>query len=243
MNIETFFKISYGLYIVTSKDGEKINGHISNTVFQVTAKPSKIAVCTHKDNLTTHYIEKNKVFAVSILQQDVNLEFIGPFGFRSGKDMDKFTGIEYKTGKTGCPLITEKTVGFIECEVEQSLDVGTHILYIGRVIEADLFNDKLPLTYAYYRDVIKGYSPENSPTYNEKEEKEKQQLLAEKLKSEKQPEEKEVKTYICSVCGYEYKPEEGDPTFGVPAGTTFGDLPDDWICPICGAGKEEFHSE
>jgi flavin reductase (DIM6/NTAB) family NADH-FMN oxidoreductase RutF len=92
MNPETFFKVSYGLYIISSKDGNNYNGHISNTVFQVTADPPKFVVASHKNNLTTSYIEKSKLFSVSILQQDVDLDFIGPWGFKSGKNIDKFRG-------------------------------------------------------------------------------------------------------------------------------------------------------
>ncbi|MCK5764364.1 MAG: flavin reductase, partial [Bacteroidales bacterium] len=101
MDIQSFFKLTYGLYIVSSKDGDKLNGHISNTVFQVSAEPARFAVATHKDNLTTEYIRKSKVFSISVLQQDCDLEFLGPWGFKSGRDVDKFKNTNFKTGKSG----------------------------------------------------------------------------------------------------------------------------------------------
>ena len=166
MNIEAFFKVTYGLYLVCSKDGNNYNGHISNTVFQVTADPPQFVIATHKNNLTTSYIKKSRLFSVSILQQDVDLEFIGPWGFKSGKNIDKFKGISYKTGITGVPIVLEKSLAYLECEVVDEIDTGTHILFIGRVVDSIILNDfHIPLTYSYYRGVIKGLSPENSPTF------------------------------------------------------------------------------
>ena len=131
MNTEAFFKVTYGLYIVSSKDGNNYNGHISNTVFQVTADPPKFVVASHKNNLTTSYIEKSNLFSVSILQQEVDLDFIGPWGFKSGKNIDKFRGTSYKLGKTGVPIVLDNTVAYLECEVIEKVDTGTHILFIG----------------------------------------------------------------------------------------------------------------
>lgn len=234
MDISAFFKVTYGLYLVCSKDGNNFNGHISNTVFQVTALPPQFVVASHKDNLTTSYIRKSKVFSVSILQQDVTLEFIGPWGFKSGKEIDKFSGINYKTGITGVPIVLEKSVAYLECEVIDEVDTGTHILFIGRVVDSKILDDfHNPLTYSYYREVIKGLSPENAPTYSgDKLEK---QIFIEPTVTESKP-----KKYQCKVCGYIYDPEEGDPHSGIAPGTAFEDIPDDWTCPICGVTKKDF---
>lgn len=237
MNIEAFFKLTYGLYILSSKDGERLNGHISNTVFQITAEPSRIAVATHRDNLTTDFIYKSKVFAVSALQQDVDLDFLGPWGFKSGRDVNKFDVIRYKTGKTGAPIVLDKCIAWYECEVEQHFEIGTHVIFIGKVIDLDIIDDqKLPLTYAYYREVIKGVSPKNSPTYLEEEHK------PDEIKSDV-PEESKTsagKKYRCTICGYVYDPEAGDPVAGIAPGTAFEDIPDNWTCPICGVTKADF---
>ncbi len=233
MDTTTFFKISYGLYIVSSKDGNNYNGHVSNTVFQVTADPPKFAVATHKDNLTTEYIRKSGVFSVSILQRDVDLEFLGPWGFKSGKTTDKFRGSNYKTGKTGAPILLDKTIAWIECEVKDVFDTGTHILFIGQAVDAGIVDDHAePLTYSYYRDVIKGLSPEKAPTYSgDKLEK---HTTSESVKKET------PRRYQCMVCGFIYDPEEGDPDSGIKPGTAFEDIPDDWYCPVCGVSKKDF---
>jgi rubredoxin/flavin reductase (DIM6/NTAB) family NADH-FMN oxidoreductase RutF len=233
MNTEAFYKISYGLYLVCSKDGANLNGHVSNTVFQVTAEPPQFVVASHKDNLTTDYIQKSKLFSVSVLQQDVDLEFIGPWGFKTGKNIDKFKNVSYKNGRTGVPVVLEKAIAYIECEVVNQIDTGTHILFIGRVVDAVMLDkDSKELTYKYYRDVIKGLSPKNSPTY-----------LSENAEGHAYipPEQsKNAKKYQCKVCGYIYDPEEGDPHSGIAPGTAFEDIPDDWTCPICGVSKKDF---
>jgi rubredoxin/flavin reductase (DIM6/NTAB) family NADH-FMN oxidoreductase RutF len=234
MDLHAFFKISYGLYIVSSHDGNNLNGHISNTVFQVTADPPKFAIASHKDNLTTDYIEKSRLFSISVLQEDVDLEFLGPWGFKSGKSIDKFKGREYRTGKSGVPIFLEKTIAWIECEVTDSIDTGTHILFIGKVIDAGVLNDyKLPLTYFHYRNVIKGISPEKSPTFlGDKLEK---IIIPERVSHSEKP-----MRYQCTVCGFIYDPEEGDPDSGIAPGTAFEDIPDDWSCPVCGVTKKDF---
>ncbi len=233
MDIQSFFKLTYGLYIVSSKDGDKLNGHISNTVFQVSAEPARFAVATHKDNLTTEYIRKSKVFSISVLQQDCDLEFLGPWGFKSGREVDKFENTNYKTGKSGAPIVLDKSIAYIDCEVQEEIDTGSHIMFIGLAVEAEVLDSKLPpLTYGYYRDVIKGLSPENAPTYTDK---------SKPADPEVKP-KSELKKSQCVVCGYIYDPEQGDPTKNIPPGTAFEDLPDNWTCPICGVGKSEFNS-
>lgn len=234
MNIETFFKITYGLYIVSSGSDEKKTAHISNTVYQVTAEPAQIAICTHKDNLTTEYIKKNNTFAATIIKQEVDLEFIGKYGFKSGRDFDKFDDTNYKIGKTGAPIVLDNAIGYMECEVVQTVDVGTHILFVGKVLDAQIIDKSLtPLTYTYYRNEIKGLSPKNAPTFVNKD----------KLSQLEEKQEAKAEIHICSVCGYRYNSDEGDKSTGIKEGTSFDDLPEDWQCPICGVGKEFFRKE
>lgn len=166
MNLEAFFKISYGLYVVSSSAENRLNGYVSNTVFQVTAEPARIAIACHKNNFTCGLIEKSNAFSISVLRKDMRPEIFGIFGYRSGKDFDKFKGLNYAIGKTGAPILLDETIAWFECRVIQTLDTGTHILFVGEVEDTGLPDPKgEPYTYAYFRDIKKGKAPRNSPTY------------------------------------------------------------------------------
>jgi len=220
MDKKTLYKISYGMYVVSSKKETRFNGQIANTVFQVTAEPPQISVCINKENLTHQFIQESRVFTVSILERDVPMEFIGHFGFKSGKEIEKFKGIDYKLGITGAPVVIQNCLGYLECEVTNNMDVGTHTVFIGKVVEAQAMRDGEPMTYAYYHQVKNGKSPKNAPTYIEEKE----------IKSET---ENMMAKYKCTVCGYIYDPAENN-------NIAFEDLPDDWVCPVCGVGKDKF---
>ena len=158
-----FWCISYGLYIVTAcKDG-KMNGQISNTVFQLTDNPPTIAVSINKTELTHEYITNSGHFGVSILEQDTPLKTIGTFGFRSGREIDKLSQVNYQCGEAGCPLVTDHAIAVIEADVEQQVDVGTHTLFVGRVTSSKYLKQAEPMTYAYYYEVKKGKSPDTAP--------------------------------------------------------------------------------
>jgi len=227
MDLKILYKLSYGLYIVTSKKNGRINGQIANTVFQVTSDPPAVAVSINKNNFTYEFIQDSKVFAVSVLSKDTPMRFIGNFGFKSGRKIDKFKEVKYKIGVTGAPVIMENTIGYLEAEVIGNLNVGTHTVFIGKILNAEIINNKEPITYAYYHQVKKGKAPKSAPTYMKE------------VKEEKVEEDKMTK-YECTVCGYIYDPEKGDPDSGIKPGTPFDDLPDDWVCPVCGAWKSAF---
>jgi len=169
MNLKTLHKISYGLYVVSSKMDQKFNGQIANTVFQVTSEPPTIAVSINKENLTHEFIQRGKVFTASILAKETPMEFIGRFGFKSGKEVEKFKDVSHKAGITGAPIVLENTVGYLEAEVINSLDVGTHTLFIGKVVASEIIKDEEPLTYAYYHEVKRGTTPEAAPVYIKEE--------------------------------------------------------------------------
>jgi flavin reductase (DIM6/NTAB) family NADH-FMN oxidoreductase RutF/rubredoxin len=222
INYEALFKISYGLYVVCSGNKEKGNGFISNTVFQVTAEPPKFAACCNKDNYTSSVIEEHGHFSVSVLHKDTDAEIFGRFGYRSGRDFNKFDGMELTFGETGVPIVMNECVAFLECKVVDKYDVGTHWIFIGELIQAEIVDDSLdPITYAYYRQIKKGMAPKNAPTYVDKS----------KL-TKKKPRE-ETGKYQCSACGHIYDESKED--------VKFADLPDDWTCPVCGADKEDFY--
>src|SRR4030042_2388698 len=107
MNTKALYEISYGVYVVCSVNGDKMNGQIANTVIQVASEPPTLAVSINKDNLTHEYIKKSGVFTASILCQETPLSFIGNFGFKSGRDINKFEGVNYKIGTTGAPIVID----------------------------------------------------------------------------------------------------------------------------------------
>ena len=221
INFEALFKISYGLYIVCSGDKTKGNGFISNTVFQVTAEPARFAACCNKNNYTAEIIQKTGVFSVSVLHQDTSPDIFGRFGYKSGKDFNKMEGMHVRYGETGVPIVLNDAIAFLECKVVQTFDVGTHLLFIGELVQSEILNDALePITYLYYRQTRKGVAPKNAPTY------------VDKSKLEKTTTGSDFKKFKCTACGYIYDEEK--------EGKKFADLPDNWVCPVCGSEKEDF---
>jgi flavin reductase (DIM6/NTAB) family NADH-FMN oxidoreductase RutF/rubredoxin len=231
MNPKALHKISYGLYIVSSKISDKINGQIANALFQVTSEPQTIAISISKKNLTHEYITHSNLCTISILNQQTPMPFIGTFGFKSGREIDKFKNINYKIGVTETPIVLDYTLAYIETTIIDKIDVGNHTIFIGRVKDADILTDEKPLTYEYYHKVKGGISPQNAPTYSS---------MSDAKREEKK---KGMGKYVCSVCGYIYDPEKGDPDSGIKPGTKFGDLPEDWVCPVCNAPKDAFKME
>ena len=169
LDLESLFNLSYGMCIISSKNDNDFNGCIVNTVFQITPEPPMIAVSVNRQNLTHEYITKSKVFVISVLAEVTPLQFIGKFGFRTGRDTDKLQEVDYKLGMAGAPIILNNTVGFIEAEVIESIDVETHTLFIGRIIACETIDEsKMPMTYNYYRDVKGGRTPRTAATYIKK---------------------------------------------------------------------------
>jgi flavin reductase (DIM6/NTAB) family NADH-FMN oxidoreductase RutF len=167
MNLKALYKLGYGVYVVTSIKENRLNGQIANTVFQITSEPPAIAVSINKNNLTHEFIKQSKVFAASILSQDTPLSFIGHFGFKSGRDLDKLSGINYKIGDTGAPLVTDNSLAYLEAKVNKEVDVGTHTIFIGEVVGAEVIQEGEPMSYAYYHQVKRGTTPKAAPVYIE----------------------------------------------------------------------------
>lgn len=251
MNIEAFFKLSYGLYLISSKQGEELSGYIANTAFQVTADPPQIAISCHKENTSAGIIEQSGVFALSVLEQESDAGLIGLFGYQSGNEDEKFQRINYKIGNNGAPVILSHSIAYFECKVVNKFDVGSHYLFVGEVTDGELLApEKAPLTYAYFRNEMKLMAPERAPTYVDKSKlgdkgSSTNTSEVEPLGTPEPTEEKSIEpaeSYMCTICAYEYDPEVGDEAQGIPPGTAFEDLPDDWICPICAAAKSAFIS-
>jgi flavin reductase (DIM6/NTAB) family NADH-FMN oxidoreductase RutF/rubredoxin len=221
ISIQSLFKISYGLYIVSSGDKTRGNGFIANTVFQVTAEPPNFAVCCNKNNLTAEFIKKSGAYAFSVLAQTASPEIFGKFGYKSGKDLDKMAGTTVKYESTGVPIVLDECIAYFECKLIQIHDAGTHLIFIGELLNSQIIDDTgEPLTYSYYRYVKKGIVPKNAPTY------------IDKTRIEAELTAVNTKKYRCSVCGYIYD-ESAEPL-------KFKDLPDNWTCPVCGSEKSEF---
>jgi len=166
MNTKALHMISYGLYVIGSRKGDRINGQICNTVVQVSSEPPIISVCINKENLTHEYIEDSGIFSASILAQDTPLNLIGRFGFKSGRDIDKFDGINYKLGETQAPIVLDNTLAYIEAKVINSVDVGTHTIFIGDLVDAEVIAEGEPMTYAYYHLVKRGTTPKTAPSFH-----------------------------------------------------------------------------
>jgi len=234
MNIEAFFKISYGVYIITTGTKEKQGGYIANTAFQVTAEPPRFAISCHKENYSSEIIRECGNFAISVLERDAPPGIIGDFGYNSSKDFDKLKSKNYFRGKTGVPIVADSSLAWFECKVIDHIEVGTHILFIGDVVDYGLLDPEgIPLTYAYYREVRKSFSPKNSPTHID-------ESKLEGKKEDMEQESVEHEKWTCQVCHYVYDSAKGDPVSGVPPGTLFEDLPEGWVCPVCGSQKEMF---
>jgi len=221
IDYQALFKISYGLYIVCSGSKEKGNGYISNTVFQVTSEPPHFATCCHKENHTAELIRSSGAYSVSVLHKDAAPDTIGTFGYKSGSDTDKLKGMQIRYGETGTPIVLTDTIAFMEFRVTETIDVGTHLMFIGKLVQSEILDhDAEPLTYRYYRDVKKGIAPKNAPTY------------IDRSRLVRSGPTRAYARYQCPSCGYIYDEEK--------EGVRFGELPDDWVCPVCGEVKSEF---
>jgi flavin reductase (DIM6/NTAB) family NADH-FMN oxidoreductase RutF/rubredoxin len=218
-------KISYGVYVVTSGKEGRCNGQIANTVVQVASQPPMVSVSINKQNFTHELIKQSGFYAVSILSKDTPLSFIGNFGFKCGRDFDKFEGVDYQVGKTGARIVLNHAVAYFEAKVVDEIDVKTHTIFVGEVVDAQVLSDKPQMTYDFYHEIKRGTTPKSAPTF---------------VQQEKKENEKDYTKYICRLCGYVYDPAKGDPDSGVEPGTPFEELPDEWICPICGVSKDQF---
>ena len=165
MNLRALHRLSYGLYVVGSRDNGRLNAQIANTVFQITSEPPTIAVSINKHNLTHEFIQQSRVFAASVLCQATPLPFIGRFGFKSGRDIDKLSGVNYKIGETQAPVVLDNAVAYLEARVTKEVDVGTHTVFIGELVAAEVLTEEECLTYEYYHQVKRGTTPKAAPSY------------------------------------------------------------------------------
>ncbi|MGI6317094.1 MAG: flavin reductase [Christensenellales bacterium] len=206
--------LTYGMFALTAYDStnDRQTGCIVNSVMQITSSPVTLALSLNHDNYTHACITKTGRFAVSILPEDIDTRVIGGLGFSSGRDRNKLADIPH-TEKAGL-AVPEGACGWLACRVLASMETATHTVFLAEVEDGGVLNDHPPMTYAYYHKVVKGRSPEKAPTY---------------IPPEKEKKKENKMIWKCTVCGYEY---DGD----IP----FEELPEDWVCPLCGVGKDMF---
>lgn len=251
MNKNVFRNLSYGVYVVSTLDGTRNTGCVANSIMQITSSPATVALSMNHDNYTNSCIKASGRFAVSILSEASPSSLIGQFGFQSGKDTDKFDGVDF-TVKEGLPVLND-CCGYIVCKVIDTMETSTHTVFLGEVTDGDTIGSTPAMTYAYYHNVVKGKSPKNAPTYIAEED-----ISAEKSSASGTAsadgasvsggsasgavsadgasaneaacsESSASARWVCGVCGYVY---EGD----VP----FEELPDSYTCPICRQPKDRF---
>jgi rubredoxin/flavin reductase (DIM6/NTAB) family NADH-FMN oxidoreductase RutF len=234
MDTSALYKISYGIYTICSKVGEKQSGFIGNAVVQITSAPKQIVVASNKNNYTSEIINASKKLTVSVIGIDAPMDFFGRFGYCSGRDANKFSSANVIYTTDNQPIILDHTVAWFLCDVVETIDAGTHELFICRVLDAAIIApETAPMTYDYFHKVLKGKSPKNAPTFQDN-------IINQPIKKE---EIMNQDIYVCDVCGYEYDPAQGDPDNGIAAGTPFEMLPDDWTCPLCGVDKSNFSAQ
>ena len=216
IDTKAFRAMSYGVYIISAKDGDKAAGCVVNTLVQVTSKPARVSVAINKDNFTAGVVQRAGRFEASILTESAPMELIGTFGFHTSADTDKFAACEYSVDEAGVPYVTEHAAAHMGVRVLEVLDAGTHLLFVGEVEEAAVLSAEPPMTYAYYHEVKGGKTPPKASSYEEPAAAEAPAADAEAPKRY---------GWRCSICGYVIEQDE---------------LPDDFKCPICGWGKEKF---
>lgn len=179
MDKKAMYQLTYGLFVLTARDGEKDNGCIINTAMQVTTNPNQIIIVVSKDNYTHDLVKKTGVFNVSVLSEKAPFETFKNWGFQSGKDTDKTVGITYNRAENGVIYLEDVSNAYISGKVISSTDVGTHTIFLAEVTDAFSFGDEESMTYSFYQSHVK-------PARKKEEAK---------------------KGYVCTVCGYVYEGE------------------------------------
>lgn len=180
MDQKAMFQLTYGLFVLSAKEGGKQNGCIINTAMQVTSDPLRISITVNKGNLTCEMIERTGEFNVSVLTEKTAFEVFRHFGFQSGRTADKFAGWGFKeTADNGIFYLTDCTNAYISGKVVQKVDLGTHMMFIADVTAAEVLSKDPSVTYTYYQQNIKP-----------------------------KPEQKKKSGYTCTICGYVYEGDE-----------------------------------
>lgn len=165
MDPKALYKFSSGLYVVAAANGDEVGACMINTGMQLTSEPLQVQVVINKQNHTESVVRAAGSFSLAMVSVKTDMMFVGRFGFRSSVDYDKFEGIPCEHTSLGDPYTTESTCAMLGCKVVQTLDVGTHTLFVGEVVDAKVLSDDAPMTYAYYHTVLKGKTPPKASSY------------------------------------------------------------------------------
>ena len=152
MDKNIFSKLTYGMYIISTKYEDKMAGCVVNTLTQVAEDPDMVAFAVRKASVTGKLIDKSKCFTASILLEKADMDMVGEFGFKNSAEVNKFENVSYKTDKNGTPYITEGVAAWFSCQVTDTVDVGSHYVIIGRVTDGELLSDDKVMTYSGYKD-------------------------------------------------------------------------------------------
>lgn len=185
MDKKAMYKLSYGLFVLTAKDGEKDNGCIINTAIQAASAPNQISICVNKENFTHDMVLKTGEFTVSVISRKADFQLFKHFGMQSGRDTNKFADFDKcKRGANGLYYITEGTNAYISVKVTKTEDLGSHTMFIGEITDMEVLSPDASATYEYYQDEIKPKPQAVGTT------------------------EKGETIWRCTICGYEYVGEE-----------------------------------
>lgn len=215
MNTDVLRDITYGMYVLTTRDikSNKNVGCFINTLVQITSSNPIVSVSVNKNNYTNKILKETMKCAISILSCNTSINVISKFGFFSSLDVDKFDGINYEE-VDDLPVVSENICGYLIGNVINVIDCFSHDIFLIEVKRCEKKNNLEPMTYKYYHENLKGISPKNAPTYIEENTS------------------TDSNRYRCSICGYIYDDSKEK--------VKFDDLSDDWKCPLCGVGKEFF---
>ena len=183
MDNTALYKLSYGVFMLSTTADGKSNGCITNTAIQVASNPTRIAIACINANYTCDLIKKSGVFTLSLLDETTTFDLIRHFGMQSGRDVDKIAGQPLKQDAKGLYYLTEHTTAYISATVVDSMDLGSHTLFIATVDDAELVSGKAPLTYADYQSKVKP-------------------------KPEAPKQDRKIKGWRCKICGYIYEGSE-----------------------------------
>ena len=182
MNNKTMYKLSYGVFVLGTKADDVANACITNTCMQIASDPTRIAICCINKNYTCELLKKSGTFALTLLDQTCTFETIKHFGFQSGRDVDKFANITPAFDLNGNPYIPWQSCGVISGRVVDSMDLGSHTMFIATIDDMEVLSDNEPLTYADYQNNVKP-----KPQVDK---------------------EKKIKAWRCKICGYVYEGAE-----------------------------------